>query len=134
LRVNLLSRDPARRSELRRRLQGDTRFTLSSPESGPADDGVLAIDVVGFEPDASRLIRELRLREDGPKVLAVVGDEDDIDFATALLMAGAAGITSLRQPPSGICQAVVDVAGGLASVSSRVEVELLRRLQALPAD
>jgi DNA-binding NarL/FixJ family response regulator len=129
-----MSRDPQRRGELRRRLQGDARFNLSTVESNLGEDGVLAIDVVAFEDSASQLIRELTRRADGPKILAVVPDEDDVEFATALLMAGAAGITSLRQPASGICQAVVDVAAGLASVSAAVEVELLRRLQALPAD
>jgi DNA-binding NarL/FixJ family response regulator len=134
LRVNLVSSDPGRRSELRRRLEGDTRLTLSSGEAGPGEDTVLALDVAGSERDASQLIRDLALRDDGPKILAVVNDEDDIDFATALLLAGAAGVTSLHQPSSGICQAVVDVADGLASVSPSLEVELLRRLQALPAD
>jgi hypothetical protein len=132
LHVNLVSHNPGRRGELRRRLEGDARFTLSTLECSCADDGVLALDVVGSERDAPQRIRDLTLREDGPKVLAVVGDEDDVDFATALLLAGAAGITSLRQPRSGICQAVVDVAAGLASVSPCVEVELLRRVQALP--
>jgi hypothetical protein len=131
--VNLLSADPDRRAELLHRLGGDPRFTLAARGSRPdAEHGVVALDVAGGERYAAELIGRLTSRQNAPAVLAFVEDEDDLDLAGELLLAGAAGIASLRQPSEGLCQAVVDVAAGLASVSPALETHLVRRLQALP--
>ena len=130
--VNLLSADPDRRAELLHRLDGDARYTLAARSSRPAaEHGVVALDVAGGERHAAELIRRLTSQPDAPAVLALLEDEDDLDLAHELLLAGAAGIASLRQPASGLCQAVVDVAVGLASVSPALEAHLVRRLQAL---
>ncbi len=112
--------------------------TCASPlaaraERPGAERGVLALDVAGAERHAIELVRRLAGRPDGRAILAVVADEDDLELACALLVAGASGIASLRQPASGLCQAVADVAAGLASVSPAIEADLLRRVQAIPA-
>lgn len=133
--VNLVSADPDRRSELFRRLDGDARFTLATLAARPdAENGVVALDVAGAGGQAIEIVRRLTRHANGPTLLAVVDDEDDLELARALVLAGAAGITSLRQPASCLCQAVVDVANGLASVSRAIEADLVRQLQALPAD
>ncbi len=132
--VNLLSVDPDRRSELFRRLDGDVRFTLAErADRSDAEMGVLALDIAGAEAHAIELVRRLSGRPAGRTILVVMEDEDDIELACALLLAGASGVTSLRQPASGLCEAVADVAAGLASVSPAIEADLVRRLRALPA-
>lgn len=133
--VNLISVDAARRAELFRRLHGDERFTLAERANRPeAERGIVALDVAGAEQHGIELVRRLTRRADGPAVLALVRDEDDLDLACWLVLAGAGGVASLRQPSSCLCQAVVDVADGLASLSPAIETALVRQLQALPAD
>jgi hypothetical protein len=129
--VNLFSADDARRDELLRRLDGDARFTVASRSERPtAERGVLALDVAGAKPLAVELVRHLSRRAPGRGLLALVADEDDLELAAELLLAGATGVASLRQPASGLCEAVMDVAVGVASVSPALEADLVRRLQA----
>ncbi len=131
--VNLISGDADRRQQLLDRLRGDERFTLAvRANRRGAVHGVVALDVAGAEAHAVELVHRLTRDPQGPKVLAVVDNEDDLVLARRLVLAGAAGVTSLRQPASGLCQAVLDVAGGLASVSAALAAELVRQLQALP--
>jgi DNA-binding NarL/FixJ family response regulator len=133
--VNLFSVDARRRSELLQRLDGDARFTLAHwPRRPGVDREVIALDIAGAERHAVELVRRLASRPDGPDVLVIVQDEDDLELARAVVLAGAAGVTSLRQPSSGLCQAVVDIAAGLASVSPALEAALVRELHALPND
>lgn len=133
--VNLISVDDDRRAALFDRLDGDERFTLAErADRHDAEREVVALDVAGAEPHALELVRRLARRPGRPAVLALVQDEDDLGLVCALLMAGAAGIASLRQPASSLREAVVDLADGLSSVSAAIEAELLRQLQALPTD
>jgi DNA-binding NarL/FixJ family response regulator len=129
--VNLFSADEARRDELLQRLDGDARFTVAARSERPtAERGVLALDVAGPKPLAVELVRHLARRAPDCRLLAVVADEDDLELGAELLLAGAAGVASLRQPASGLCEAVMDVAVGVASVSPALEADLVRRLQA----
>lgn len=133
--ANLVGVDADRRDELLRRLTGDTRFTVAvRAHRRDAERGVVVVDTQGIEPHAAELIRRLIDTGRATAILAVLHDEDDLEFARSLLLAGAAGITSLRQPSSGLCEAVVDVADGRASVSAAVEADLVRLLQSLSAD
>ena len=133
--VNLVSVDPCRRSELFDRLDGDRRFTVAHRAQRPeAAREIFALDVAGAERHGLELVRRLARRPGAPGVLAIVRDEDDLELARALLLAGAAGVASLRQPSSCLCQAVVDIANGMASVSPALEAALVRDLQALPID
>jgi DNA-binding NarL/FixJ family response regulator len=133
--VNLVSVDPYRRGELFDRLDGDARFTLAHrAQARGAAREILALDIAGAERHGLELVRRLAGRPGGPDVLAIVRDEDDLELARALVLAGAAGVASLRQPSSCLCQAVVDIAAGLASVSPALEAALVRDLQALPID
>jgi hypothetical protein len=133
--VNLVGFDARRRNELFDRLDGDARFTLAHRARRPAAAReVFALDVAGAEQHGVELVRRLARGGGGPGVLAIVRDEDDLELACALVLAGAAGVASLRQPSSCLRQAVVDIADGLASVSPALEAELVRQLQALPAD
>jgi DNA-binding NarL/FixJ family response regulator len=133
--VNLVSLDPCRRSMLFDRLDGDARFTLAHRAQRPdAAREVLVLDIAGAERHGVEFVRRVARGPAGPHVLAIVDDEDDLELGHALVLAGAAGVASLRQPSSCLCQAVVDIADGLASVSPALEVALVRELQALPAD
>jgi DNA-binding NarL/FixJ family response regulator len=133
--VNLISIDERRRDALFERLDGDRRFTLAQRAERPdADREIVALDVAGAEPHGLELVRRLAGRPGGADVLAIVHDEDDLELACALVLAGASGVASLRQPSSCLRQAVVDIADGLASVSPALEAALVRELQGLPAD
>lgn len=130
----MISLDRDRRFELLCRLQGDTRYTLGSRSSrSGARNSVLVLDVAEGGEVATEVVARLCARAGAAPLLAVVTDEADLDFTAALVLAGAAGITSLHQPADGIRQAAVDVADGLAALSPALEAALVRHLQAQQA-
>jgi DNA-binding NarL/FixJ family response regulator len=128
--VNVISLDRYRRLELLDRLADDRRYTLASRANRPeALSSVVVLDVAGSAALATEVVRRLSAPAGSPRLLAVVQDEKDIELSAGLVLAGAAGITSLHQPADGIRQAAVDVADGLAALSPALETALVRHLQ-----